>query len=214
MRLTSRRFSLRSIERAGGFSLLETMVSASLMALVLGSIYVLLVAGMRYHRATATGLELQQDSLHALMWLTREIGETNPRTILVFNNPPGLLFASPRDRSSNIFIDNSGMIRWPKFICYFQQDINGIPSLVRKEQYLDHPDLSVVPAPLVPPLPLPKQTLNYYRVLAVPVRSVAHNVSFIRFSGINPIKIELTVARTEFDRSFETNLTVKVRPRN
>lgn len=214
MKPISRPFSSRFIKEPAGFSLLETMVSASLMAVVLGSIYAMLVAGMRYHRATATSLELQQDSLHALMWLTREIGETNPRTVAVFANPPGLLFASPRDRAGNIFIDNSGAIRWPKFICYFQQDIGGVPCLVRKEQYLDHPDLNVVPAPLVAPLPRPTQDLNYYRALNVPVRNVASNVSVIRFSGTNPIQVELTVARTEFDRSFETNLTVKVRPRN
>ncbi|MEW6282236.1 MAG: hypothetical protein AB1758_26760 [Candidatus Eremiobacterota bacterium] len=193
---------------------METLVSCALLGIVLTCVYSMLVAGVRYYKASLTTVQLQQDSLLALMWLTRELGESNSRTVAVFTSPPGILFASPRDNLHNYALDSQGLIKWQKFICYYLEDRNGVSCLVRKEHYLDHPDLGISPPPVVAPVPRSTQTTAYYKTLNVPSRVVAQNVTDLQAQGNSPVELKLVIHREDLGRVFELNLAAKVALRN
>lgn len=182
--------------------------------MILVCIYSLLSAGVRYFKSSMTTVQLQQDSLLALMWLTRELGESNPKTVATFANPPGVLFASPRDANGNIALDTQGLVKWQKFICYYLEDRNGVSCLVRKEQMLDHPDIGLSPPPIAPPAPRSFQTTAYYKNLGVPSRTVAQNVINLTATGISPLELEVQVHKKDMGRVFELNLKAKVALRN
>ncbi len=184
------------------------------MAVVLTCMYLLLTAGMRYHKSTSASLEMQQDTLLSILALSRELGESNPRTVARYTAPQGILFASPRDDASNVWVEPSGLLRWPKFICYYVGDVNGTPCLIRKEQYLDDPDLHTDPPPIAAPIPRPFQDGPYYQGLEVPPKVVARNLTNLKFTGLNPITIDLGVGKKELGRTFQLNVSVKVSLRN
>jgi hypothetical protein len=190
------------------------MVSASLLGIVLTCMYLLLTAGMRYHKATSASLEMQQDTLLAILSLSRELGESNPRTLARHTSPQGLLFGSPRDDAANVWVDPSGLVRWPKFICYYVDSVNGTPCLVRKEQYMDDPDLHTDPPPIAAPIPKVWQDGPYYRQLEVPGKVVARNITNFQCLGTNPVKINLGVGKKELGRKFQLDVSVKVSLRN
>lgn len=190
------------------------MVSAALMSVVMTCIYLLLTAGMRYHKATAASLEMQQDTLLAILTLSRELSESNPRTLAKYSAPQGLLFASPRDDANNVWVEPSGLIRWPKFICYYVDTINGTPCLLRKEQYMDDPDLHTDPPPIAAPIPRPFQDGAYYQMLEIPPRVVSRNITNFHCTGTNPVTINLGVGKKELGRTFQLDVTVKVSLKN
>lgn len=184
------------------------------MSVVLTLMYMLLAAGMRYHKATSANLEMQQDTLLSILALSRELGESNPRTVALFTEPQGILFASPRDDAHDVWVEPSGLLRWPKFICYYVDNVNGIPCLLRKEQYMDDPDLHTDPPPIAAPIPMPFQDGPYYQELEIPAKVVSRNLTNFKCTGLNPITIELGVGKREMGRTFQIDLSVKVSLRN
>lgn len=190
------------------------MVSSALMFLVVGCAYSMLSAGMRYHKATSANLEMQQDSLLALVWLNRELSEASPRTVSFLHDPEGVLFASPRDDAGNIWIEPNGLLRWPKFVAYYLGSVNGTPCLLRKEQYLDDPDLHTDPPPTTPPVPELWQDGAYYRDLEISPRIVARHVESMSFTGTNPVELQVTVRQVEMGRTFSMSLSAKVSMKN
>lgn len=212
MKSISKHCSSRSTKRAA--SLIEILISCAIMSLVLTCIYALFQAGVRYLRSTNTAIELQQQSLLGMIWLTHDLGESNTRTIKVFSDGPGILLGSPRDDAGNTWVDVSGSVRWAKFICYYIDTVDNRRCLLRKEQYMDDPDLHTDPPPLLPPIPQSWQDYAYYQVLEIPPRIVARDVESLTFSGNNPMQIVLKVARVDFGRSFDITLQVKVSMKN
>ena len=197
-----------------GASLLEMMISCALMSIVMTCIYALMVAGVRYLNATNTAIDMQQQSLLGMVWLSHDLGESNPRTVRVYNSPAGILMGSPRDDAGNTWVDISGSVRWPKFVVYYVDTWNGNGCLLRKEQYLDDPDLHTDPPPLLPPLPQAWQDYAYYQALEIQPRVVSRDVESLVFSGNNPIHVVLTVGKQEWGRKYTMSLQVKVAMRN
>lgn len=202
------------INRRRGASLLELLISVGLMGIVMTCIYALMVAGVRYLNATNTSLEMQQQSLLGMIWLSHDLGESNHRTIATFPVPGGILMGSPRDDANNSWIDVSGAVRWPKFICYYLADVQGVQCMLRKEQYMDDPDLHTDPPPLLPPIPQPWQDYAYYRDLEISPRVITRYVQSLSCTGNNPVQINLTVGKEEWGRKYSMSLQVKVTMRN
>ena len=203
-------FSSPSKRGRKGYSLIEMLVSAALLGLIMAGVQKMLSAGLRYLHAVNTGIELQQQCLLSVLWLTRELSESNPRSVKVFNHPDGILFASPRDDEGNHWIDSSGYVRWPKFICYYVEDQNGMKVLKRKEQYMDDPDLHTDPPPLQAPVPFGWQDWLYYRDLEIDPRILARHIKTFSFSGAGPVQVQVGVAKEDMGRKFEVNMMVKV----
>jgi len=215
MSSTSKRcFSVPTKLRCRGASLLEMSISCALMGIIMTCIYALMVAGTRYLNSTNTAIEMQQQSLLAMVWLTHDLGESNHRTISVFPASAGILMGSPRDDAGNTWIDLSGAVRWPKFICYYLDTQNEVPCLMRKEHYMDDPDLHTDPPPLLAPIPFPWQDYDYYKMLEVPPRKVARDVQALTVTGNNPVQLTLKVGKQDWGRQFTVNLQVKVTMRN
>lgn len=189
-------------------------ISAALMSIVLTCIYALMVAGVRYLNATNTAVEMQQQSLLAMVWISHDLGESNARTIKIFNSPAGILLGSPRDDAGNTWVDVSGSVRWPRFMCYYLDTWHGASCLLRKEQYMDDPDLHTNPPPLLPPAPQAWQDYAYYQALEIAPRMVARDVQSLKFAGTNPIQVSLTVGKEEWGRKYTMSLQVKVTMRN
>jgi hypothetical protein len=210
-----KRFSSRSTNRRTGASLIEAIISAGIMGIIMTCVYALMGAGVRYLHATNAAVELQQQSLLAMMGLTHDIGESNPRTVRLFPpEDPGILMGSPRSDTGETWVDPSGQVRWAKFLAYYLDDVNGVKCLLKKEQYMDDPDLHTDPPPLLPPIPQPWQVVGYYRMLEIPPRVIARNVQKLTFQGVNPVQIGLTVGKKDYGRTFQIRLSVKVSMKN
>lgn len=205
----------RSTNRRKGATLIEAIISAGIMGIIMTCVYALMGAGVRYLHSTNAAVELQQQSMLAMVMLTHDIGESNPRTISVFPaSDPGILMGSPRADTGETWVDVSGLVRWAKFYAYYLETVNGVQCLMRKDQYLDDPDLHTDPPPLLPPIPQPFQTVDYYRMLEIEPKVVARHVQAISFQGKNPILINLTVGKEDYGRTFRISLSVKVSMKN
>lgn len=197
-------------DRKSGVTLPELLLSSALIGFVLISIYALLTAGVRYYKNSLTWIELQQDSLLSLVQLTKELGESNRQTVRIYPDPAGLVFASPRASDGVYEIDPSGLPLWQKFVCYYVTDVNGVPSLIRKE-------LTLVAAGYAGPQVVPPVTFNstaWFRDAKLPRKVVARNIDRLTVTGASPVAIELGVAKEEMGKSFEVEVQVKVFLRN
>lgn len=190
------------------------LISAAIMSIIMTCVYALMKAGVRYLHSTQTAIEMQQQSLLGMVWITHDLSESNHRTIAIYNNPDGILMGSPRDDSGETWVDVSGSVRWAKFICYYLDDHYNTPCLLRKEQYMDDPDLHTDPPPLLPPVPLPFQDYSYYQTLEIPPKVVARDVKALKVTGTNPLQVVLSVGKEEWGRQFTMTLQVKVTMRN
>ncbi|MEW6283399.1 MAG: hypothetical protein AB1758_32620, partial [Candidatus Eremiobacterota bacterium] len=144
-----------------GVSLLETLIAAGLLALLLTYVYQFLVAATRYQKGCMAALELQKQSLTGMSALTAELSESAYASVK--DDPPGLIFASPRDANGKVSYDGSGRVLWRCWVGYYPDMVNGRPCLVRKT-------LPINPPGATPPSP-DGQSTAAFRSLQSPVKT-------------------------------------------
>lgn len=116
-----------------GLTLLEVMISSTLILLVLGSLTGIVFSMAKNHELQMLRNDMQDQTLKLVTRVTQELAETSSATIQT--SPQGLVFASPRDSDGTIVQNsNSGKIRWNKFVSYHVSTKDGTPTVVRTEK--------------------------------------------------------------------------------
>jgi hypothetical protein len=191
----SRRFS--ADRRAA--TLVETIVYFGLFALLMTGVYAVVVASVRNYMVGANSCELQSAAMNALEKLAWEITETNSGSLRLDTDPPGLVFASPRNiDDGKIQVDASGNLLWQTLVCYYIAEDNGTKMLRRRYEKID-------PAVSVPPfIPATKNTAYFAAANDLKTHRVADNIILIGLSGNNTLKITLTAFKSAlyFDDEF------------
>ena len=106
--------------RAGkGFSLIELLIGAGLLALFMTSIVGTLYYCNRYLKTADAKIAAQGQCLQATMWLSRTINESTMEATTV---APGLgvCFASPRSPGSGEITFLAGKLLWKQTMAYYR----------------------------------------------------------------------------------------------
>lgn len=118
-------------------TLLELLISMSIMLLIFGAVALILIKGMAYLRSNQSALDAQRGALLTLNKLSREIERTNMR--FLYGQDGGISFADPfggkDDPALNITTgfhsDGNGSLLWQRYICYYVDNVTH--NLYRRE---------------------------------------------------------------------------------
>ncbi|MCA9796481.1 MAG: hypothetical protein KC910_31955, partial [Candidatus Eremiobacteraeota bacterium] len=135
------------------FSLVEVAVSMGLLLGLLGSLYLLMLAGMRFFQQGEVSQTVQQQAGLGLRRLNDDLSMSNLATVTYGAGPDHVFFLSPLKTSDQpdyriYTYDGSGNLEWHTWIGYI---LNANGDLVRTEVDLGGATL-VPPVPAVPPL--------------------------------------------------------------
>lgn len=125
--------------RPRGVTLVETLIHSSLMLLLLGGIVAVLILGTRSFRKVEAVTEVQREMAAAVAALRTELAETRPGSIASGTNPTGVIFLSPRPDAGPWAHSSTGKLLWQRWVCYYVETRNGVPTLLRKEKKLSAP---------------------------------------------------------------------------
>lgn len=190
-----------------GTTLVETMITSVVLLLVLGGLVTLLVHGARFSQAMAAATEVQDQALLASAAITRDLSEGSVGSFKVGSAPVGLIFGSTRGLDGLMLRDPDGRLLWRKLVCYYIEDVDGVPSLVRKEEALGAPEAN-------PPAMTDVQTTAYFQSLSAPHELVARHVTGLSASGQSPVTVGLTVEKTVRGELYRVSQEFQVLLRN
>lgn len=183
-------------------------MASTLLLMLVGFAFSAFVAGNRYQRRSEVQLEIENDALLALRFLSQELSESRFDSV---GDTAGLIvFPLPRDVQGNLSTDSSGRVTWAKTACYRLATFEGESYLVKQEQ--------VMPAPSVtPPVNLPVD-VAFWGPFAY--RKVARGAVFLGLtrSGTSPgrgsLHLRLELARVVNNRTYRLETQTAVYPRN
>lgn len=120
-----------------GTTLMELLVSMSIMVLIFGGVAAILIKGMAYLRSNQSALDAQRGALLTMNKLSREIERTNMRFLHGENG--GISFADPfggkddpaLDITPGFHSDTNGSLLWQRYICYYVDNVTH--NLYRRE---------------------------------------------------------------------------------
>jgi prepilin-type N-terminal cleavage/methylation domain-containing protein len=128
--------SLCGVRISRGMTLVELLISMTIITLLMGSFMWMLLAGKAAYQSSATHSRTRQELQVAFHRTVQELRESNYNTITLV--PAGFSFLSARDRSGDFVTDNVGAPVWQKYVLYY------IPAnttkLMRKEVYGSYTD--------------------------------------------------------------------------
>lgn len=205
-----------SSERARGFTLIEVLVYSSVLAFLLGGLYLLVVAGSKHFQKGRAYQTAQQEALKGMTALSRELKNAKANSVLHTPLPtPNILFLSPEEpapaSAGSREYDSAGQLLWKKWACFYRDTAES--TLVRREESITPVALSVSDLP-----PLPPGDVLYFQTLAgVQSRVVARqivNLSFADEAG-GSILVQLSASEAvSSDASTTVNLRSLVRLMN
>ena len=115
---------------------MEVLVSAGIMALLTTMAITVVLACTRYFHRSLTSYYLHQDAIVSLNSLAREISASS--LAAVAPGPDGVVFgARALDQST------TPVRQWVGWICYCSMPVKGTPALVRMEEPLNPPSLTL-----------------------------------------------------------------------
>ncbi len=108
--------------RRSGFTIIEVLVSGSLLLFLLGALYLLMVGGMRYFQQGRAYQTVQNQTMIAMRRLLAELQDSRPGC-WSFNNLPvsHLVFLSaslPMPNEGPVQHSPLGVVNWQKWVCY------------------------------------------------------------------------------------------------
>lgn len=134
---------------ARGFTMIEILVYCALFSLVMGCVYWVFQATLKYHFISDCAVDTQQNAMVGMTKIVRELSEAcavDTSMVVDTGNPPGIIFSSPKKieipaGSGNFFIGCSSSdssysgdcLLYNRLICYYVARNNGISYLFRKE---------------------------------------------------------------------------------
>lgn len=151
-----------------GATLTELIVAIGLMGIISVLVSVMMQNGSKYLRNTRIQLELQRGALIALNWMSKDVAEGSPVAFHVEEwgsdptppivpptcvNPPGVVFASPRDAGGQVSYSGTN-IEWNSLICYYV-DLADEGKLYRVSESMP----TAIEAPLIDPT---SQSTDYF----------------------------------------------------
>lgn len=112
------------------------MVASAIMFILLGSIYMVMTRGMRIYKLGNTRGKMQGNAIMAMSRLTREIMESNIRSVYSTGYDPypfmiSFLSAVEMDGTELKYSINTGRMEWQKYIAYYLAPSN-------KPDYIDN----------------------------------------------------------------------------
>lgn len=123
-----------------GMTLIEVLVSFSLVGIVLYGAHQLLTNGIRYYTESMEALDVQREALGALERISSQIGRTNRAQIKWIPDPDitadpkeaALIYPSVLDVNGRFQTDDEGRLLWQGISCFYQAQVNGIDVLLSK----------------------------------------------------------------------------------
>ncbi|MEW6282408.1 MAG: hypothetical protein AB1758_27620 [Candidatus Eremiobacterota bacterium] len=175
-------------------------MAGSLLLLVLGCTYQVLTRGMRYMKEADATLEVQQQTLLGLVWVTNELAESSPDSVQFSggSEPPGISFASARDPSGKFTRDDDGFVQWQGVICYYLDGTD----LVRKQVATG---TSSTP---------PTRAVGWFVSSSIRPRVVARHVSRFECSGTKPVSLVIEAAKQELGEDFRVEVDAQILAKN
>ncbi len=131
-----------------GVSLIELIVASCVVGLLMIEIWGLARAGSRFYLRARSQADIQRNSLLALRWISRDLGEGSSISFREYtteggtgqaNNVSraGIVFGSPTDTQGNVSYDDRGKIMWNSVIGYYIEASDG--ALYRQQMMLPAP---------------------------------------------------------------------------
>lgn len=202
-----RRLWSRYSQASSAFTILETIVAMGLLSLLMSSLYLLLLYGMRYRQQSEVYQQVHQQANVGLRKITTELAASNISTVSFGASPPHLIFLSLErplaDPNRNVYTYSAtGSPEWQKWVCFYVDE--AADELWRAE---------IVPAGVpitLPPAPAPP-ALSAFQAVAPPDRYVvARNVETMSAGpGAIAQTVDLSVTATELVNSTDaTTLTL------
>lgn len=116
--------------RPSGTSLIELIVASAIVMLLMVEVWGLVRAGGRFYLRVRSQSDIQRNSLLALRWITREIGDGSAISFREYTTDgtggqastvarAGIVFGSPTDESGRVHYDEKGRLQWSSVIGYY-----------------------------------------------------------------------------------------------
>lgn len=99
--------------------LAEVLISASLMLLVSGTAYFVMLLANRYASAGELRAGLQVNAAYALQRLYFDLHETSAASVTTLSSPQAIGFLTQRDTNGNAVTDSSGRPLWQAYLVYY-----------------------------------------------------------------------------------------------
>lgn len=188
----------QSVRRA--FTLVEVLVSASILGVFLTVVYGVLTIFLSYSRVSAAQADLQGNAEMLVGNVMADIADSAAGSAVTGAN--GVVFLSPRDSSGKLQRDVSGNLLYQRWICY---------KLVPSTKILSRSYVAISPVTTVPANPYTPATFPVSAVSSV----VARNVASISFSGTAPVTVTATLS-TSVRKTDDMRMTISdaINPRN
>ncbi len=116
--------------RPSGVSLIELIVASAIVILLMVEVWGLVRAGGRFYLRVRSQSDIQRNSLLALRWITKEIGDGSAISFREYTTDgaggqastvsrAGIVFGSPTDASGQVHYDERGRLQWSSVIGYY-----------------------------------------------------------------------------------------------
>ena len=196
--------------RKSGFTLIEILVACSLLSFLLGGVFLLVQAGLRFLRQGEVQQTVHQQAQVASRRLTDELSNSDSGNIYFAADE--VMFLSPEQLRNSpnyrLYTFSTGLLEWHKWVCYYRT----------ANRELHRAEIGIAPI-TVPPNPAFTLTRPDFEAVVAPLNSVvARNISRLEItSGAVPQTFQVTIsARGEVnsDQFTELNLTSTVKLNN
>ncbi len=196
----------RKIGPHNGATLIEIMVASAVTFLIIFMAYDMLAAARRYYVKIQTMQEITDHSLYAMVRLTRELEETSARSIHIDSDPPGIVFASPRDLQGNFNYNPMGGPSWTKYVCLYWD--SSTRKLMKVDELL--PGGHVSSPPQIPPT----RNTTFFATSSYPKTVLARDIAYFEITGTKPLSVSLECSKQIFGKTYSTKITTEVTPKN
>lgn len=128
-----------------GVSLVELIVASFIVGLLMLEIWGLARSGSRFYLRARSQGDIQRNSLLALRWMSKDLGEGSAISFREYaavggsSSRAGIVFGSPSDTSGSVHYDDKGHILWSSVIGYYIEPSDG--ALYRQQMMLPAPQL-------------------------------------------------------------------------
>lgn len=132
------------MRKARGATLIELAIVSTLLIIITGMVYQVVQAGVAFYLDSNSAMEIRQDALVGLNRLSVELRQSSMASVHAYmtpapGDPPGIVFASPRDENGAMTATSDGKITWRRFVCCYLGDYQDYKALLRKTEVIATP---------------------------------------------------------------------------
>lgn len=108
--------------RTRGLTLVEALISVSLLGLVMGGVYATLVLSLRYQRKLSDSVDTFQQAVLATGRISQALGTGAQASMVI--EPDGFAFVSAQPAAGPFTHTASGQLEWHKFVFFYVESGN------------------------------------------------------------------------------------------